>query len=118
VPDNFFVPDNLFIKPEHLAQIKAILRRYAPRAEAWAYGSRVKGGAHEASDLDIVLRMPDGAAMTQEDFSELKNAFSDSDIPFLVDVRDWAGLPGGTGSNGFRQEILKAYVVVQSPGME
>jgi predicted nucleotidyltransferase len=107
------VPDNIAIKPEHLALVKAILRRYVPKAEVRAYGSRISGGSHDASDLDIVLRLPDGAAVPREDVSGLKDALSESDIPFIVDARDWAGLP-----ENFREEILKACVVVQSPGIK
>lgn len=34
----------------------ALLGQHVPQAEVWAYGSRVNGGAHEGSDLDLVLR--------------------------------------------------------------
>ena len=33
-----------------------LLRRHVPEAEVWAYGSRVNGRSHDASDLDIVPR--------------------------------------------------------------
>ena len=29
-----------------------------PGVEVWAYGSRVSGLSHDASDLDLVLRAP------------------------------------------------------------
>lgn len=31
---------------------------FSPGTELWAYGSRVKGGNHEGSDLDLAVRAP------------------------------------------------------------
>ena len=39
--------------------IEALLREHVPGIEVWAYGSRVNGESHDASDLDLVLRGPD-----------------------------------------------------------
>ncbi len=98
------------VKPEHLARLKALLRRYAPKAEVWAYGSRVSGGGHDSSDFDIVLRSPGDLSTPQENLSELRDILSESDIPFLVDVLDWARIP-----ESFRLEISKEYMVIQNP---
>ena len=43
---------------KYKAALYRILRLYAPYQEIWAYGSRVKGNHHEASDLDLVIRAP------------------------------------------------------------
>lgn len=98
------------VKPGHLARLKALLRRYAPKAEVWAYGSRVSGGGHDSSDFDIVLRSPNDLDAPQENIAEIKERLSESDIPFLVDVLDWARIP-----ESFRSEISREYVVIQNP---
>jgi predicted nucleotidyltransferase len=101
------------IKPEYLALIKDILRRYAPNAEVWAYGSRVSGGGHDASDLDIVLRSLPDPARPHENLAALKESLSESDIPILIDVLDWARVP-----ESFQAEMSKDHVVMQKPEAE
>jgi predicted nucleotidyltransferase len=98
------------VEPGHLARLKTLLRRHAPRAEVWAYGSRVSGGGHRSSDFDIVLRSPNCLEAPQENIAQVKEGLSESDIPFLVDVLDWARIP-----DSFRLEISKEYVVIQNP---
>jgi len=89
-------------------QRRAPLRPHAPRADVWAYGSRVSGSAHEASDLDIVLRNPQDLSRPIRAVSTLRQALSDSMLPIMVDVHDWAHLP-----EYFHEEILQAYVVLR-----
>jgi len=97
---------SLDLPQKYLEQVKAILRSHAPHAEVWAYGSRVTGDNHEASDLDLVLRnRPEGTTALYE----LKEAFSESNLPIGVDVMDWARIP-----LSFHREIEKAHVVVQT----
>jgi len=100
--------DKVIIAPEYLAQLKEILRRHVPGAEVMAYGSRVTGGGHEASDLDLVVRALDGGKLSLEDFIKLKEALTESNIPILIEPLDWARIP-----ESFREEILKKYVVIQ-----
>ncbi len=95
--------------PEAYRQmVQTVLHRHLPQAEVWAYGSRVNGDHHEASDLDLVVRQ-DGDAPTRMRLTEaLREAFSDSDLPVIVQVVDWAALP-----ESFRAEISHNYVVLQ-----
>ena len=51
-------PACLQLQPTHLHFLRGLLTHYTPDAEVWAYGSRVNGGCHETSDLD--LELPDG----------------------------------------------------------
>jgi hypothetical protein len=39
--------------------------------------------------------------------TQVREALSESNIPFLVDIHDWSRLP-----DSFRRQILKKYVVV------
>ena len=89
--------------------LEVLLQEHVPNAEVWAYGSRVNGEAHDASDLDLVLRSPTLEPLGRE-FSELLEAIAESSIPILVQVHDWARLP-----ESFHNEIQKAYVVIQPP---
>ena len=98
----------LDLPQKHLQQVQALLREYAPDAEVWAYGSRVTGGGHEASDLDLVLRNPDDLREESRALYDLKEAFTESDLPIRVDVMDWARIP-----ESFHREIERAHVVVQ-----
>ena len=61
--------------------------------EVWAYGSRVNGSAHEGSDLDLVIRGENLAPLPVDIFSSLYEKIKDSNIPILVELRDWSLLP-------------------------
>lgn len=98
----------LRLPPAYLEKVRILLRRVVPEAEVWAYGSRVTGTGHEASDLDLVLRHPADLSAENSAFSELVEAFIESDLPIRVDLMDWARIP-----LEFQREIEKAYVVVQ-----
>lgn len=74
------------LKPGHLALVRGILAKQAPTYQAWAFGSRVRGTAQPFSDLDICLRAEQ--PMGYEEKANLKLAFSESNLPFLVDIVD------------------------------
>jgi predicted nucleotidyltransferase len=84
------------------------LRAHVPHAEVWAYGSRVTGSGHEASDLDLVLRNPQNLYEETATLSDLKESFTESNLPIRVDIMDWARIPAS-----FHREIERAHVVVQ-----
>lgn len=92
----------LDLRPEWLEIVRQLLAVHLPDAEVWAYGSRVQGTSHDASDLDLVVRNPADLNTPQQDLSQLKEALSDSRLPILVDVLDWALIP-----ETFRAEILR-----------
>ena len=83
----------LSIEPHHLALVRQILARLLPEREVWAFGSRAGGGAHPPkpwSDLDLAVI---GAhALTLDEQAALAEAFSESDLPWRVDVVDWTTL--------------------------
>ncbi|MDX8400411.1 MAG: nucleotidyltransferase domain-containing protein [Gallionellaceae bacterium] len=99
---------SLDLPQKYLEQVKAILHSHVPHAEVWAYGSRVTGSNHEASDLDLVLRNPQNLQQEISALYALKEAFSESNLPIRVDIMDWARIP-----LSFHREIEKAHVVVQ-----
>jgi predicted nucleotidyltransferase len=74
----------------HLTLVKKILSRYVPDLTVWVFGSRVRGKVKKYSDLDLVL-MTDNP-LSLEKMTALQDAFSESDLPWRVDVVDWSRL--------------------------
>jgi predicted nucleotidyltransferase len=87
---NFREDPMINISSKHLVTLKRILNRHCPDDEVLAFGSRVSGKCKPYSDLDLVLKstgkLPLGV------IAELKDALSESDLPFRVDVLDWMTL--------------------------
>lgn len=89
-----------------LETVRGILSRFVPDREVRAFGSRVSRTAKAFSDLDLAV-MGD-SAIPSSVVADLKEAFSESSLPFKVDVVDWA-----TTKENFRRIIEKEYVAVQ-----
>ncbi len=102
----------LDLPQKYLQQVQALLHEFASDAEVWAYGSRVTGGSHEASDLDLVLRNSADLSVDIHAINDLKEAFIESNLPIRVDVMDWARIPAS-----FHREIERAHVIVQAGKM-
>lgn len=100
---------NLDLRPEWLEMVRHILAAHLPEAEVLAYGSRVTGTGHEGSDLDLVARNPLNPLLPVQNLAEVRDAFSESRLPILVDILDWAQIP-----DSFREEIERVGVVVFS----
>jgi type I restriction enzyme S subunit len=98
----------LDMRSDHLAMLQAILRHNVPDREVWAFGSRVTGKAKPASDLDLCFIGE--SPLTYEASAQLRQDLSDSDIPYAVDLVDWA-----TCSASFRRIIEQDKLVVQNP---
>ena len=79
----------LDLQPAHLAAVLNILAKHAPTCDAWAFGSRVNGTAQRFSDLDICLSS--AQPLDFEEKANLRLAFSESDLPWVVDVVDLSG---------------------------
>ena len=99
--------DSIHLKPAHRAELVSLLQEHLPGVEVWAYGSRVNGRSHDGSDLDLVLRGPELKKIPIGQLSDFMDAFQESNIPFLVEVRDWARLP-----ENFHQEIEQEHIVL------
>ena len=78
----------LAIRLEHLEIVVRLLRAHLlAEACAWAFGSRVTGRAKPYSDLDLAI---DAARpLSLDDSAALAEAFSESDLPYKVDLVDW-----------------------------
>ena len=96
------------ITPQHLKMVTGILQRCLPDREVWAYGSRVSGHSWEYSDLDLAVMgdqpLPAGV------LEDLRDDFSETRLPYIVDLKDWHRIP-----QRWRDEILRCYAVIHSP---
>ena len=87
--------------------VRGILKRHLPGTEVWAFGSRAKWSAKAYSDLDL-------AAITDRPLplavsAAIADEFSNSNLPWKVDLVDWAAI-----SEGFQAIVARDKVVVQS----
>ncbi|MFP4171454.1 MAG: nucleotidyltransferase family protein [Candidatus Hydrogenedentota bacterium] len=98
----------LDLKDRHLALVRAILDAHVPGCEVWVHGSRAAGTAKPYSDLDLVIMGE--APLPVRTLARLENAFEESDVPFRVDVADWASL-----SESFRAAIEAQAVPLPPP---
>ena len=85
------------LRADEHKEIVRLLQHHLPDTEVWAYGSRVKGTARPASDLDLVTF---ASASRQETVSRLREAFDESCLPFRVDLFVW-----DKASEEFRENI-------------
>lgn len=88
------------------AIIRGILQKYVPQYVVWAFGSRATRTAKKYSDLDLAVITDKPLSLSIS--AELAEAFAESDLPWKVDVVDWA-----TTSEVFRRIIERDKVVVQ-----
>ena len=99
-------PPPIDILPDHWIIVRDILRKHVPHYSVWAFGSRARWTAKPFSDLDlaIITEKP----LPLEVSAALAEDFSESDLPYKVDLVDWA-----TTAESFRQIIERDKVVVQ-----
>jgi len=106
-------PPTLYISQRYLTMVQTILHQHLPYAEVWAYGSRVRGDHHDTSDLDLVVRTPEALAQPCHKLADVVEAFSQSNLPLMVQITDWARIP-----QAFHDEILVGYVVLKTAAGE
>ena len=70
-----------------LATVKAILAMHVPDAEVWVFGSRATGQSKKYSDLDLCIKANHSLGL--DVMSALAEDFSESDLPWKVDIVDW-----------------------------
>ena len=74
------------LSPSQLKEVISILESIVPEAKAWVYGSRAKGTAYNGGDLNLILSAE--SAIEWHRMQKLKRAFTESELPFFVDVFD------------------------------
>ena len=94
------------LSAQQLAEIRTILSELVPDLSVWAFGSRVTGKAREYSDLDLALMTTEPLDLSVK--ADLVACFSESNLPFKVDLIDWA-----CTSDNFRNIIMAKKVVIR-----
>lgn len=89
-----------------LDTVKAILHAHVPGREVWAFGSRARRCAKPYSDLDLAIVGEE--AISLDTLAALNEAFAESDLPWKVDVVDWARM-----GDAFRRIVERDRVVLQ-----
>lgn len=103
------VAPNLDLRPDHWAIVRDALRRHVPDREVLAFGSRATWTAKDYSDLDLAIMGEEPLSLRAS--SALDEALVDSDLPFRVDIVDWARI-----DDSFREIIRRNGVVLQGWG--
>lgn len=76
------------LRPDHAKIVHEIIARYLPAGvSVRVFGSRAKWTAKPHSDLDLALKGKQ--PLPRSVLGDLAEAFSESDLPFRVDVVDW-----------------------------
>ena len=99
----------VFLLPEHRRLVRDILAEHLPPdARVWVFGSRATGRAWRYSDLDLAVDI--GRRLTLAEAAALAEAFSESDLPWRVDILDWQAT-----AEPFRQRIAGERVPLAEP---
>jgi type I restriction enzyme S subunit len=99
------------IRPDHWKIVRGILKKHVPERAVWAFGSRATRKAKRFSDLDLAVIGDEPVGIAE--WGNLREDFSESDLPFRVDVVDWA-----TTGESFRRIIERDKVVLQEAAKE
>ena len=76
------------MSPQELALVHEILASWLPHCEVRMFGSRARGNPKTYSDLDLVIMGETPTPLAT--LGQLQEAFASSDLPWRVDVVDWA----------------------------
>ena len=98
---------NVDLRPDHWAIVRDALRRHVPDREVLAFGSRATWTAKDYSDLDLAIKGEEPLSLRAS--SALGKALVESDLPFRVDIVDWARI-----DDSFRAIICRDAVTVQA----
>src|SRR5690242_18574188 len=81
-------PVHIGLAADHRRLVLHLLDAHLPRGtKGWVFGSRATGRARPYSDLDLAIDA--GRPLTLDEIAGLTEAFSDSDLPYKVDLIDW-----------------------------
>ena len=94
------------ITPEERAIVLRILNEIVPDREVRAFGSRVTGKAKPFSDLDLAIMGDEPLSL--ETRAQLEEAFSESELPWKVDILDWLKI-----DTDFQNIIRKNWTILE-----
>ena len=99
----------MHVSDEQKKIITRILLDLVPTARVSVFGSRATGTKKKFSDLDLLIHTK--TKLSLRNFRRLKEAFTDSSLPFRVDIVD-----ANTASEEFLKEIETDAIVIQGSG--
>ena len=102
----------LCLDTEQLETVQRILNLHFEGVEVWAYGPRVNG-TDCPPDMDLELVVISEKPISFDDMTAVEKAFVESELPFRVDIIDWAKLP-----ESLQKQIKKDHDVVQAAKAE
>ncbi len=76
------------LTPEQFKIVTSIFREVIPNRKIMVFGSRVTGTVKEFADLDLCVMGDEPLSLLES--ANIKEAFSESPLPFRVDIIDWA----------------------------
>lgn len=101
--------EKIAISADQLRYLLEQIELHLPTATVWAFGSRVAWSHHPSSDLDLAIHCDKETA--KKALPKLCDIFTESDLPFKVQLLDFDRLP-----ENMRENIKQKYVVLyQSP---
>ncbi len=96
----------LGITVDELKIVQCILQSIIPDKTVWVIGSRITAKHKPYSDLDLLVMGDEGLPLAAT--ADLRDAFSESDLPFKVDLVLWSAL-----NDNFKQLFKQNHVVLQ-----
>ncbi|MFA6099829.1 MAG: nucleotidyltransferase domain-containing protein [Patescibacteria group bacterium] len=98
----------IVLRPDELTIVLEIIKKHIPQERVAAFGSRANGKARKTSDLDLAVMtakpLPTGVLTAKKD------AFSESRLPFRVDILDWSVI-----GDEFKKTIEKDMAEIYKP---
>jgi len=102
--------DLIHLTGAHYAILAPLLELYAPDQGVLVFGSRATGKVKPYSDLDLCLM--DEEPLSPEAIAGLHLAFEESDLPFRVDVVEWATL-----SDSFKAVVKRDGILLRAENL-
>ena len=95
------------LRPDHWRIVQSLLQQHVPDWKVVAFGSRATWTARDYSDLDLAILGDEPLPLATA--AALAEGFEESELPFKVDIVDWA-----TTSETFRETICRDGVLLQA----
>ena len=76
------------LSPDETRIVLSILERIAPECDTWVFGSRTRPSPKLHADLDLAIS--GNAPLSLSVLARLAEEFSESPLPFKVDIVDWS----------------------------
>lgn len=97
----------LLISEQEYQIVQTVLRQCIPQRTVWAFGLRAGGQPKPYSDLDLAVLGE--AALSLPEHANLADAFSESDLPYKVDIVDWHLI-----GDDFRRIVQANHIEIQT----